>query len=50
MIDGDVPLTVVNEALFTEFESVDFRTLSGFVLSRGVPPKPAIPFNRTAMN
>ena len=33
-IDGDVPLTAVNEALNTSFESADFDTLGGFVLSQ----------------
>lgn len=33
-IDGDVPLTAVNERLQTTFESGDFETVGGFVLSR----------------
>lgn len=40
-IDGDVPLTAVNEALNTSFESANFDTLGGFVLSRlGRAPEP----------
>jgi len=41
-IDGDVPLTAVNETLNTSFESEDFDTLGGFVLSRlGRAPEPS---------
>ncbi|MCD2200726.1 MULTISPECIES: transporter associated domain-containing protein [unclassified Halobacterium] len=40
-IDGNVPLTAVNEALNTSFESANFDTLGGFVLSRlGRAPEP----------
>ncbi len=33
-IDGDVPLTVVNDQLKTAFESDDIETVGGYVLSR----------------
>jgi len=40
-IDGGVPLATVNDTLNTSFESADFDTMGGFVLSRlGHAPEP----------